>query len=243
MGPDSITIPPELITPPPRTAKMTSLGISNAIAFVIFLAFAAALGFWFGSIATQQMQHKTALRRDSREATAEVTRLEHVGRSNTPDASYSFTVDGAPFSGKVKVPRQLERNFYPFSLVPIRYLPSNPAVNHPAAWEDSDLSIWGPLILPLFIATTAVLGFAGLRKQRQLIIEGVFATGVVTNCTRYKGKYFLKCEFRTQNGQEIKGKGVTLMIPEIGATVPVLYLPQKPSRNQSYPLDLYRIAE
>ena len=75
------------------------------------------------------MRQRSALRQDSAEVTGKFT---HLGRAGV---RYTFIAYGGTFSGSSAVPPRLMRGLEESSSIGIRYLPSNPAINHPAAWE------------------------------------------------------------------------------------------------------------
>jgi hypothetical protein len=243
MGPDSATTPPELIRALPRSITITGRGILNACMSLLFFAVSAAMFYWLGNHGLSMMQKRAALRANGSVVIGTVTVLRHVGRSHTPHAHYTFTIDGTSYIGESNVPTRLESEFQPFDEVSIRYLPDNPAVNHPADWEDSTLSAWGPLFAPtMFVVLGIVMAITQFR-QRSLLAEGTPTTGTITACTLYKGSYNMKYEFTTADGQSINGRSSRTDGQEIGASVCILYLTHEPTRNSLYPSDYYRIAD
>ncbi len=242
MGPDSATTPPELISALPRNVTITGRGVLNACLSLLFLAGSVGLFYWLGNQGLSVTQKRAALRADSRITVGTVTALRHTGRSHTPHAHYTFTVAGTSYIGESSVPTRLESEFQPLSQVSIRYLPGNPAVNHPADWEDSTLSAWGPLFAPTVFLISGI-GIAVMQlRQRSLLAEGMPATGVITECRLYKGSYNMKYEFTTADGQSLKGSSSRTNGEDIGASVCILYMPHQPGRNGLYPSDLYRIG-
>ncbi|HZP07584.1 MAG TPA: hypothetical protein VFB43_21985 [Terracidiphilus sp.] len=244
MGPVSATIPPELIGATPRNVRITGNGILNACMSALFLAAAVGLFYWLGNQGIRTMQKRAALRANSLVATGVVTELTYIGtRSHTPHARYTFAVDGTSYMGESNVPSRLQSSFQQFRQVPIRYLPTNPAINHPADWEDSTSSAWAPLLVPIILVPSGILMLSTQRRQKKLLTEGTPGAGVVTACTRVKGGYNLKYEFTTAGGQSIAGRSSRSNSQEVGASVCILYMPQQPDRNVLYPSDYYRIAD
>lgn len=239
---DAASIPSELTGPLPRRLRLSKNGIWMATAAAVMLALTAALALWFALDGVQQTRQRTALRQNGREAAGEITRVWSAGRSLKTKVAYSFVVNGVPFAGEARVPNQLVPSLYASNAIPIQYLPENPAINHPTAWEwtmDWD-SFFGPAVgmaLTLFLFTI-------LRSERRLVAGGSPAAGTITRCTPgRKGGFSVSFEFRAQDGDMTKGTGWSQSRQEVGERVCVLYLPQNPRRNLSYPSLNYRVAQ
>lgn len=251
------TIPNELTCSMPRRLRATGTGIYMTVAAPIFLAIAVAGALWGGIWAVQQTQHRAALRRNSNETVAEITRTRK-GRT-TDVVYYAFNVNGRSFVGDAEVPTDLRHDLRASRFLSIRYLPTSPDVNHPAAWEWS-LIFWRPqstdlvhipnfsselqwFLAPLLLGPLGVVFFMQLRKDRELLAEGVPAVGLVTKCTPgTRGGYSVEYEFRTEEGRVAKGScGGSRK--EIGANICVLYLRQNPRQNMRYPASGYRVVQ
>ena len=243
MGLDSPTTPPELISALPRSITITGRGILNICLSLLFFVASAGLFYWLGDQGWHIVQKRAALRANGGITVGTVTELRHVGRNHTPHAYYTFTIDGTSYIGESSVPTRLESEFQPFEEVAIRYLRGNPAVNHPAEWEDSSFSAWGPLFAPVVFAIIGIVTAVSQFRQKSLLVEGTPATGVITACTLRKGSYNMKYEFTTADGQSLNGRSSRSDGQEIGASVCILYMPQQPTRNSLYPSDYYRIAD
>jgi len=251
------TIPSELTGPLPRRLQVTGNGIYLTLVAPTLLVLAVAAGLWGATNVVQQIQHKAALRRDSSDTAGEVTRTRKGKRSDI--VYYTFTVNGIPFIGKAEAPGFLRYSLRESNHLAIRYLPANPDVSHPAAWEWS-LVYWQPqssdlVHLPdfssesqwLFISfISGVIGLVflvGLRRTRKLVAEGAPATAVVTKCSRgTRGSFFVEYEFRTEEGRVMMGSCNDSQ-KEIGANFCVLYLPQNPQRNMRYSSSDYRVVQ
>lgn len=235
--------PPELICALPRRTRLTANGVVSLVFAIPVLALTLAMSATFGTTSMRGLQTRSALRAGSRIANGEVTQLAFIGRHNTPRVQYTFAVDGTWYTGKVTVPGKWLSAYQQFSQVPIRYLPENPAVNHPADWEESTPTFVWPILSPLMFVTFEIFLFMNLRRQHNLLAEGTPAVGVITACTLYKGSYSMKYDFTTADGQSLKGRSTRKQGQQIGASVSILYMSQKPACSGIYPLDLYRIAE
>ena len=124
----------------------------------------------------------------------------------------------------------------------IRYVPDDPGVNHPAAWELQPMPVWGLVVLGAVMLACAVILPVCLKRQGALLANGIAVQGVVTRVVRVKGGWRVYYRFRQKEGTEAKGRSQTARRPMEGASVCVLYDPEKPRRNQTYPMKLYRVA-
>jgi hypothetical protein len=238
-----LTIPDELKGPLPRKERLSSFGLTTKIVAYGLLASAVALVIWFSVDAARIMQYQTELRSEGREAVGEITRFWSPGRSVNYKISYSFTVDGIPFRGEASVPKQLWSSLGTISSLSIQYLPANPSVNYPSGWVRSTSSVLMPLIpsiVPALFGIGLLLPFA---RDRQLMREGVPSVGVIVKVIRGKGREVdaMYYEFRLDDGRIMSGSSSCVGVPEIGASICILYLPQNPQRNQRYPLRYYRV--
>jgi len=251
-------IPSELAGPVPRKVRATGSG-----AYLIFLAsisliFAVTAGLWAVINTVQQADHRAALRSNSSIAVGRGTSIRRG--KNMVVVFYTFNVNGRLYAGKADAPWQLEDKVErSFNTLPVRYVPANPDVNHPAAWEWS-LFYWIPLStdlvhLPEFSRefnwlTAALISgvfgiplFVALCEQRKLLVEGTPVLGVVTKCTRgSRGSYSVEYEFRTENGNITKGRS-SASHQEVGASICVLYSCPNPRRSRPYSSFIYRVAE
>jgi len=253
----SATIPSELAGPLPRRLKATGTGVYLALLVPTFLALAVAAALWGGINAARQILHKAELRRGGSEAVGEVTRTRRGKLSDT--VYYVFAANGVSVTGKAEVPGTLRYSLRGSNSLPISYLPANPDVNHPAAWEWS-LIYWLPqpsdlISLPDFsselqwIFGSLIFGapglafFLGLRQERKLLAEGAPTTAVITKYSREtRGGFLVEYEFRTEEGRVISGS-CSDSLKEVGARVCVLFLTRNPRRNMTYPSSNYRVVQ
>jgi hypothetical protein len=239
---DSASIPYELTGQVPRRLRLSKNGNRMAAAAAIMLALAVASTVWIGFDRVQHLLHRAALRSDGRETVGEIKRVWSASRSMKTRVSYTFAVNGVPFVGEELAPHHLAASLRDSGPLPIRYLPSNPAVNHPAAWEwslDSD-SVVAPILwtgLVLFLITA-------LRSERRLVAKGLPAVGEITKCApARRGGFSVNFDFCTEDGCVTKGSGWSQYRRETGERVCVLYLPENPKRNLSYPALNYRVVQ
>jgi hypothetical protein len=87
------------------------------------------------------------------------------------------------------------------------------------------------------------LALAVLLRDRKLARHGKFAAGTVTNCARHDRWFRVDYEFRTEDGVLTTGHNDFKDEYGAGARIWILYLPQKPQRNHSYPLSFFSVVE
>ena len=140
----------------------------------ILLGIAFAIFLWAGRNAVQMTRTRTALRHESSEVTGVVDELWKTR------VDYSFAVNGRSFTGSASRSGTKLRVSDPLV---IRYLPANPAVNHPAAWEEPvDMALF-PFFVPAVLGLTVGGLLINLRMVRRLLVEGRPSVAVVTKCS------------------------------------------------------------
>ena len=233
-------IPPELTVPPPRNPRLSGGGFGAIAFFVAFLAFVLFLGSDAWKDALHEIPDRAALHADANETAGTFLKWKQR-KSDT--AIYTFTVNGKAYTGQARVPVQFLYSVGHSNSLPIRYLPSNPSINHPADWEWSPILDWEA---PLFLSIMIMPGYMLLtiRMERQLLAQGTPTIAVVSKCsTGGRGGIFLKYEFRSQDGTIIQGSASSQTPRDVGDQICVLYMPQSPSRNQPYPPSFHQPLE
>ena len=242
-GPDfeGQTSPSELRGPLPRRVQMNS---QNASAMVVVVVLCLGIGgTMFGSACYgifTQIQQRTALRRDGRDTVASVT-ATHAGHGS-PTVTYVFKANGLSYSGKAEIPNY-RLILHESDSIAVRYLPSDPTVNHPADWEWSGLGDLIPEAFMLFLTSVGGVALVALVRDRKLAREGKPVKGVVIDCSRGKTEFRVEYEFRTDNGLQVTGHSSSPDEYGAGARVWILYLPQKPQRSRMYPVRYFEVVE
>jgi hypothetical protein len=154
---------------------------------------------------------------------------------------YYFTVNGVRLRGQASVPPDVWPAIRKAGFTPIRYLPSNPAINHPALWDEGATPVWMQYVFPAMLAVGAGLLLWNLRRHSQMVAEGTPAPGVVVRSLRVKNGYAARYRFRTRDGTIVAGRDRTSFKLEPGATVCVLYRAENSRANQLYPGSVYRV--
>lgn len=235
--------PAELTGALPRKVRLNSSPDAKWGLTVVLVFFVGGLIFlgWWGYYEVKQFQRRAILRIDSRVVVGKVTGFSFE-RYAPMGVFYKFTVNGVTYSGEAKVPHEgtsLEKA----DKVPIRFLPSNPAINHPDAWEWSAAIGWYYTVGEIWLTSMGGFVFAVFWRDRRLAREGKVAAGVVTSCKRDDRRFDVEYDFRTEDGLPMKGKSDCADEYGAGARVWILYLPRKPKRNQMYPLSYFEVVE
>jgi hypothetical protein len=216
-------------------------GVKFGIIAVSLLALVAVSSLWFCADAIKQIKQRAVLQREGREVVGEITRQRSGSRISVPSVSYTFTVNGTAFSGWAQMPQNLVGSLRESDHILVRFLPANPAINHPDAWEWSVLLNLESIVFMIFFAIMGSVVMVILSRERRLASEGMPSVGVVTICAPKDRTFWVKYDFSTEVGRSIKGSGYSSSRQEIGASICVLYLPQNPRRNHPYPLPNFRV--
>jgi hypothetical protein len=241
--PENWTPPRELTRALPRETQLSGRGKLMAVMGWIFLMASIPVYILMQNQDRERTARVEALRTQGREANGEIVRLWHSsGKSHTPMVSYAFTANGVRLHGESSVPGDSWDGIQKVGFLPIRYLPSNPATNHPAAWEESGPPAWMTFIFPVILVVAGAFMLWNLRRQSQVAAEGVPAAGVVTKCFRVKNGWVVRYQFRVKDGTVGFGRDQVHRKLEAGAAVCVLYLPEKPGRCFLYPMCSYRVV-
>lgn len=244
---ESKDLPAELMGRIPRRVRLTGTGWLNVFAATLF----SLLGFVFAAQIVKAVILDTAtqneLRQGGRESSGVITGKWTGGRSLAPSVSYAFSVDGTIFNGKAKVPRDIWDSLHQDDSLPIRYLPANPNINHPAGWEDSVNSLLGAIFFPAFLVFFGLMFVRRFPIQRRIAREGIAVRGCVSEREwkgPSKGQRYVDYTFRNASNDEVEiGSCPYDFPPKAGSNVWVLYLPTNPRRSEIYPfgIDFFRI--
>jgi hypothetical protein len=235
--------PSELTGALPRKTRLnssTDAKFGLTVVLVFFVGGLLTIG-WRCYYDVIQFQQRAALRNDGRVVVGEVTGFT-IARYAPMGVSYRFIVDGVTYSGEAKEPSG-GTSLNKADKIPIRFLPSNPDINHPDAWEWSAAVWWLYDTLEIFLTAMGGLAFAALWRDRRLAREGKVAAGVVTSCIPNDRRFDVEYEFHTGDDLLMKGKNDCADEYGAGARVWVLYLPRKPGRNALYPMSLFDVVE
>jgi hypothetical protein len=245
-GDTQLRVPTELTGPLPRKARLNESDDTRYLLVVVVVFFVGGL-IWLGWTSyrdvTQFLQRAT-LRGDARDAVGEVTGIA-FGRYSPKAVNYTFNVNGVSYSGEATesgTPSPASSLSKSDKIV-IRYIPSNPKINHPESWEWSLETGWYYSAGELFFTALGGFAFSVLLRDRRLARHGKAVLGRVNSCTRKDRRFQVGYEFNTEDRMLIKGENDCRDEYGEGARIWVLYLPRKPRRNHIYPLTFYSIIE
>jgi hypothetical protein len=231
-------MPAELTGPTPRSVRLSGTGWLNLLVAALFFALGVA-----GTVAiVKKVLHdaatQEALRYHGDESVGRVTDIWTARRR----VSYSFSVDRITITGKSEMPTDMLRSLQLGDSLPIRYIPANPNINHPAAWDDPPYSTFWLLYLP---ATPMFIGLMLVRRfpvQRQLAMKGIAVRGCIEKTVwngPSKGQGHANYTFKNTNNDEVEiGSCPSDYIYRADLTCWVLYLPTNPRSNEIYPFPI-----
>jgi hypothetical protein len=226
----------------PRKIRFTTRGLLTILANLVFsiaLVALAVSGFFFNAKQSKNGEELVAAGRviSADDAYIVESRAFHV--------HYTFTYDGEKYRGESTIPEELSESVRKSVLtthtLPILYVPSDPSINHPQGWRETEAPPWFLLFL---VGTVLVLWLVHgkyLRQNSRLAREGTVAIGIVKRCSYGRnGGFLLKYEFRDQDDLLSEGKGYFPAAQREGARISVLYLPTDTGQNSPYPLFFFR---
>jgi YD repeat-containing protein len=184
-----------------------------------------------------------ALRSDGHDAVGVITKLRFGGKASMPSVSYTFSADGTAFTGRALLPSDVQVPLDEAGPIAIRYLPSDPTINHPADWEWSVLMEMPSIVVLTLFGTCGAIYMTVLWRERKLVSRGKLVAGVVANCVRKNRMYWVEYRFSTEDGTSIDGSGYYSTPQGANSSIWILYLPQNPGRNGPYPFPNYQVEQ
>jgi hypothetical protein len=238
------SLPPELERSAPRDVGLTAGG--RALIALAWLVAAAALGAGIGLHLEAQRQFSAALDFDRRGVTANavVDRLWRKSGDGKPAyAAFHFEANGTRIDGESRMRLPVWRELRTGSTVAVRYLPESPRRFVVAGERRGRMPFAVPYAVSFTLAALALLCAGAVRRQRTLLSEGRPARAVVTKVKKNKGSHGASYreifyEFRVLAGTKVTGKAVATTASDVGATIDVVYHPERPTRNRPYPFSL-----
>jgi hypothetical protein len=225
-----------------RPVRLTIQGKALIMLAGALILGAVVLGVFLGRKVQREAAERTLLRDQGIAADAVVTRVWRGGGEDKEHrVTYGFEHGGQTYSRSVRTPVSIWRTLAPGATLPVRFVPSRPAINHPVAWPQNGLPSWFPYLLAAMVAVPAFLLPIPVRREARLLAEGRPAPGRVTGFKKTDKSIRVQYEFHLLNGTVAKGKVNRSKPPVEGATLCVLYDPENPRRNALYPLSLVRL--
>jgi hypothetical protein len=239
-------LPFELAGSTPRRVCMTRTGWLNVLAAFLFLSLGAAWAISLAKSVREDATNQSALKQQGVQAEGWVTEKQTQGTSTY--VRYTFVVDGTSHTGRSKVPVGISDELHVSDALPIRYLPSSPDRNHPAAWEDSPNSSLWLLSISAVLVLLATLLVRRFPLQRRLAREGIPTRGCIAKREwkgPSKGQRYIDYTFRNVSNNEVEiGSCPCDSDLKDGTNVWVLYISSNPRQSEIYPfeIDLFRIV-
>jgi hypothetical protein len=226
-----------------RPVRLSRQGMAMAVMGAVFLAGSPVLGLFLEAKAVRERDERQLLHDEGRAATARIMRLWRDGKDSSEHmVGYRFPAETGDVEGRARVPAKIWKELQAGGTLAVRYVPSQPKINHPADWPMNVIPRWlGLLLTPLFWIAPTIFALV-IRRQMRLLTEGRPAQGIVTSVKRTDKAMQISYEFRLLSGATAKGKSTAgRRPPAVGSAVCVLYDPENPRRNALYPLQLVRL--
>ena len=241
-GESKMEIPEELLVRDSRKIRLS--GNDAWYGFTIGI-----LGLLLGSYAigrycydlSIQMPEREALRKEGRTITGTVNRILSTRRTGEY-VEYSFLIFGKTYIGKAHLADgkgDIEGN----GTILIKYLPYDPNVNHPAAWEWSALTGLNVVVFAVIFASIGSFALIYLYREKEILKKGNLVRGEVIGCEPRKSIFRVSYLFTTDVGIQIEGSSENNEQYGRGDNIWVLYLPKDPRRNRSYPMLYFTVCE
>ena len=177
-----------------------------------------------------------ALQRDGQKAIGSVTKIIHPRRSGDY-VYYAFPFGGTMHHGGATISDFQAMRVQVGEQLPIRFLPSDPSVNHPSGWDYWGFGQivaygWGLMVVGL-----GVKGLVSLYLRRRLGRIGWVTGGKVIACAPKGSRFRVDYVFSNENGTEFDGANeYSYDEYPYGSKICIIYMRHDPKRNHTYPL-------
>jgi hypothetical protein len=105
-----------------------------------------------------KMRQRSVLRQGGADVIGKITQLGRAGKG-AEFVRYTFIANGGIVSGGSAVPPKLMHGLRESNSLRIRYLPSDPVINHPAAWEWSLAEETGSIFVSISLGAILLVIF------------------------------------------------------------------------------------
>src|SRR5438270_11928976 len=114
-----------------RPVRLARGGIGLLVLLAVIVLIGLVLGAVLAGASRRQSAERDLLREQGVVTDAAVVRVWRTsGKDSTDRVRYRFEVNGREFVSAHAVPRAIWRTLQEGSVIPVRYLPAAPAVNH-----------------------------------------------------------------------------------------------------------------
>src|SRR5262245_65318454 len=94
---------------------------------------------------------------------------------------YRFTTSTGIYTKTLPAPESIWKGLKPGDTINVRYVPTDPAVSHPADWEVEVMPRFVAVLIPLLLAILPCVIAYWIRRQWRLLSQGRPAPRVVTS--------------------------------------------------------------
>jgi hypothetical protein len=236
-------LPSELTGRTPRRVRLTG----TAWLCILTSAFLIFLSVFFTvkvvHLVSTEKATRIALQQSGGQSLGWVSGKSKAGRRQGY-ISYTFEVDGTIYYGKSAAPTGIWDSLREGDSLPVRYLPATPDINAPTAWEDPTSLNWWALLFPGFFAIMSIGFVWRLPLQYRVAVNGVPAWACIAERDEIgvgRGTHWENYTFRNAENEVQFGRCPMDVMLRAGASVCVLYLPNKPIVSHVYPLDFFEV--
>jgi hypothetical protein len=227
-----------------RPVRLAPGGLVPPVMAFVCVIGGPVLGVYLWNQSQRQTAARERLDRDGVPAEATITRLWRTsGKSPSDRVSYRFKAGATLVTGSTHVPSRIWRTLHVGDTLPVRYVPADAMINHPAGWPMDVTQEWLAYMVAAIFMGDGALVIAILWRQWYLLGEGRPAPGIVVKKRGAGRRAMVRYEFRALSGAVLKGRcgARSQSVPGEGSAVCVLYDPENPKRNAVYPLQLVRL--
>ena len=239
------SLPPELERSAPRDVGLTTGGRALLLVAWLLLAGALAAGVALYLEALRQSDAAIGLRSAaaSRRPRSSIACGRRRATATRLLSAVHFEANGARIDGESRMQKSVWRELRTGSTVPVRYLPDNPRRFVLAGQRRKGMPFAVPFVVSSILAAIALCCLAAVRWQRRLLSEGRAAPATVTAVRKTHGSSGethreMVYEFRVLAGTIATGKAAASKSAAVGATISVVYDPERPKLNRPYPFSL-----
>lgn len=236
--------PPEFDSARPRWVRLTASGKALFSVGVVLLAGALLSAVLLATVAGRERTQRRLLLEQGADTEGVVIRVwRKRDDSRQPMVRYRFAAGARAYEREAKLSLRVWRGLGAGSLLPVRYLPENPALNCPRCCPPQPMPAAIPYLVAVGLATAGSLALFTIHRQRRLLEWGRPATGRVIAHEKSEHGKMARYEFGVLSGAIKKGKtGPEKQPAPIGSLLWVVYDPEEPTRNAPYPFSLVALA-
>jgi hypothetical protein len=225
-----------------RPVRLSGPGILLACVASLMVIGGFVLAIFLSRTFHRQAEERRVLAAQGVTVDAVITRKwRTTDESQETGVVYRFDYRGSIYTRSVNAPRKEWHELPVGATLPVRFVPSQPTISHPVAWQSRVMPAWLPYAIPVLCTGLGCLMTLPISFQMRLLAEGRPAPARMTGFRKAKGIAVLY-EFQLLDGTTAKGRSDVRKVPPEGAVLCVLYLPDNPRRNALYPLSLVRLG-